>query len=214
MLKNIVWDVDGVILDSNRIKEENIRKAAAHFSSGDKLDAFVDYFISHNGVPREVKIEAHFGEGTENSAQLLELYNSLNSSALMNAPITAGIKACLDALKTADIPLYAASGGLEPEVKAVLTEKRLAHYFKDIKGGPMDKKSNVESFNLEGPSLLVGDSKHDYEVAKALDMSFIFISGYTQFNDWKSFFEKDTSVQIFKTPAEFAESNTFNLILK
>ena len=54
--KSVIFDFDGVILDSNNIKKESIREAAFGILSQQKLNEFVTYFTDNNGIPREGKI--------------------------------------------------------------------------------------------------------------------------------------------------------------
>ena len=60
---SFIFDFDGVILDSNNIKKIAIGKAVQGVLSSQKAREFVDYFVSLNGIPREVKIEKYVPKG-------------------------------------------------------------------------------------------------------------------------------------------------------
>ena len=52
-----IFDCDGVILNSNFIKEQNIEEVVSQYLSGNRLTNFLNYFNSNSGIPREVKIK-------------------------------------------------------------------------------------------------------------------------------------------------------------
>ena len=48
----LIFDVDGVIFDSNTLKEKNIKEASLSFVDETIAIDFVAYFTQLNGVPR------------------------------------------------------------------------------------------------------------------------------------------------------------------
>lgn len=183
---NVVFDLDGVLLDSNFIKEENIYKAALQVTDTVTAHTFSRYFSSRNGVPREVKINAFFGEN-EIASKLLELYNSLNEHSLYNASIVTGALQFVASIK-GKATMYVASGGSTIEINSLLREKKLFDFFKAVLGGPQSKEQNLSALDLKGQTLYFGDSLEDYKVALQFGFGFVFVYGYTQFFEWQSFF--------------------------
>jgi phosphoglycolate phosphatase-like HAD superfamily hydrolase len=45
----------------------------------------------------------------------------------------------------------------------------------------------LKKFTGQRPTLFIGDSKYDYQVAKKNNLDFIFLSNWTNFSEWKSF---------------------------
>jgi len=41
--------------------------------------------------------------------------------------------------------------------------------------------------NLQFPALFVGDSKYDFEAATRAGLDFVFLSGWTEVQDWKTY---------------------------
>ncbi|HCQ16050.1 MAG TPA: hypothetical protein DIU20_07310 [Cryomorphaceae bacterium] len=192
---SVILDVDGVLFDSNTLKHDNIRKAASEYAEGEKLEEFLSYFIFHNGLPREIKIEKYFGEGTEISQSLLNRYNELNQQTLMTVDMTPGARNFL--METsAQMPVLALSGGAEHEVKALFEKNNITSFFKGIYGGPVSKKEHIKKIPIQQPCLYVGDSKVDYETAQLVDAHFTFMTRYTQFDGWADFFEDKPEVTI------------------
>ena len=50
----IIFDFDGVILDSNKIKERNIRKVMSCYLDNARVNEFVNYFIATNKEKKQV----------------------------------------------------------------------------------------------------------------------------------------------------------------
>lgn len=193
----IILDVDGVLLDSNGLKEENIRKAASAYADEQLLHEFVSYFTGLNGVPRERKIEKYFGTGSAVSSQILAAYNALNEASLQSVPLTQGAEAFVQHFSK-KLPLYAVSGGAEEEVEGALKSAGIAHFFTAIYGGPKSKTENILKFYSEKDTyLFFGDSMHDHLVSTKFNIPFVFLYNYTQFADWKSYFRTFPNVGIY-----------------
>ena len=54
-------------------------------------------------------------------------------------------------------------------------------------------------------AVFLGDSRYDYEVAEFFDLSFIFVSNWTDFSQWRPFFEgkKVTRIEQISDLVEF-----------
>ncbi len=195
--RSLILDVDGVLFDSNGIKEINIRKAASPLLSNDELNVFVNFFKAGNGIPRETKIAFFFGYDTKAYREVLNAYNAFNQTTLFLAPLTRGAKKFLvEQYKVCNI--WAISGGAEMELKELFKRNGLTKYFKGIHGGPMSKKEHLASIRLAPPICYIGDSKMDYESAKQVGAKFFFMYSYTQFKEWKSYFRNFPEVNIIK----------------
>lgn len=194
--KNIILDFDGVIVDSNTVKKKSIQKAAKHFLDEEKLMEFVNYFTAHNGVPREYKIRKYFTDDTTYRNVLSEYTKDL-SNQLKEIKFTKNFEVFLKKLEFYKLPIYILSGGDEKEIQLFLQNKNIFNSFKKVMSGPLTKYENVDNLNFIGKTLYIGDSKIDYEVGEKYQFDFIFMYGYTQFKEWKSFFnDKDIFMSI------------------
>ena len=183
----VIFDCDGVLVDTNGLNEANIRDAALACVGPDVAARFVDYFVSHNGLPREEKI-AHFFPDERLQQAVLTKYNELNRGSLLDVTPVPEAAAFVEGLARRGIPLYVLSGGDEGEVRALLENSGLAPFFQRIMGGPRSKMDHVEGLSLSGRTCYFGDSRYDYEVAERFGFDFFFLSRHTQFEDWQSFF--------------------------
>lgn len=198
--KNIILDFDGVVIDSNKIKENAITKVAKKYLDSKDATDFVNYFISNNGLPREIKIEKYFD--LEESSLVLFNYNEILKTELVFANFTDSFDLFLGHLESFNLVPSILSGGDELEILNFLKKKNYLHRFKRIMGGPTTKFNNINSINLFEKCLFIGDSKIDYEVAKKFNLDFIFMYGYTQFSSWENFFEKNKIIRCIKDFSE------------
>jgi phosphoglycolate phosphatase-like HAD superfamily hydrolase len=183
---NIIFDFDGVVVDSNLIKEKCISEASKKFCEKNYHLQFVEYFVRNNGIPREVKINNYFPKS--NATQILEKYNRYLSKQLDDVQLTKGLMSLIVFLNSCHKKLYVLSGGEQTEVINILKQKKIENFFCCVMGGPKTKEENLDENHIEGKAIFMGDSLKDYQVAEKYGFDFIFMYGYTQFKDWEQFF--------------------------
>ncbi|MEO1263872.1 MAG: HAD hydrolase-like protein [Bacteroidota bacterium] len=191
--KTVLLDVDGVIFDSNWVKEHNIIDAAKHFLPEKEALQFGEYFSSLNGIPRGLKTRNYF-EDQSLANQILATYNRLNKESLKNFQFTEKAFETLQQLSN-DYDLVALSGAEHAELLELFSHKGISDYFQSVFGGPATKIENLKSYDLTSTICFVGDSKTDHEVAEEYNLPFIFMSGYTQFQNWESYFDQFPEVK-------------------
>jgi phosphoglycolate phosphatase-like HAD superfamily hydrolase len=185
--RQLVFDCDGVIVDSNAVKEANIRMAALTVCDADAAERFVAYFVGNNGVTREAKIHAYFPDPDVRRA-ILAAYNRLNADTVPFIEPAPEVRPFLERFHARGIPLYLLSGADEGEVRELLQNAGVASLFQAILGGPSSKVEHLERLGLAGPTCYFGDSRYDYEVAERFGFDFVFLSRYSQFTEWATFF--------------------------
>lgn len=200
----IILDFDGVILDSNMIKENAVRKAASLYLDEAGCDEFTDYFVGNNGIPREIKIRKFFPEEAS-FIKVLDEYNSLLDKLLAEAKYTEGFEGFLNKLAYYGKKPHILSGGSREEIAGLLERRGIKDSFKSIMGGPLTKFENLDKAGIKGKVLYIGDSRIDYEVAVKYGFDFIFMYGYTQFSGWREFFSEIKNIKFIKN------LNVFNI---
>ena len=88
--------------------------------------------------------------------------------------------------------IMVASGGVETELRDLFKNRSLFDLFDGgIYGGPMTKDEILSSLinkkHIKFPALFIGDSKYDYEVASRAKLDFLFVSGWSEFKDWRNY---------------------------
>ncbi len=197
--KTILLDCDGVILDSNNIKTEAFEETLSAYPK-EKVDEFIRYHQAHGGVSRFEKykyflnnIVNDYNETTYQN--LLQEFSNICRQKLLTAKFTKGME---DFLKKnyQKMNLWVVSGGMETELNEIFEKRGLRVYFKGILGSPTTKIGNIKKIIMDnpslGPTLFIGDSSTDYEAARAFDLDFLFIYGYTELQNWENYCSKNT----------------------
>ena len=98
----LVFDCDGVVLESNRVKTEAFRSAALPYGA-ELADALVAYHVARGGVSRYVKFE-HFltdivpsGQTGPDLETLLKRYGDAVRAGLMTCAVAPGLRGLRDA---------------------------------------------------------------------------------------------------------------------
>ena len=186
MVKNIIFDFDGVILDSLSVKEHGFRLIFAAYPQ-EKVAQLLQFHRDHGGVSRFVKIQ-YFFENILNQEIDLEGINhyAQKFSNILIAELTKEkylIQDTLEFIKSEwqKLNLHVASGTEENELKYLCAAHGLTHYFKSIHGSPEIKEylvRNIIKNNCysEENTVFVGDSMTDYQAAKASGIAFYGIN--------------------------------------
>jgi len=193
--RTIIFDCDGVILNSNEVKTAAFYKATLPYGK-DAAAKMVNYHVSHGGISRYLKF-SHFlkfiapGELIEDYDKAL--FSLLNSYA---DNVAEGLLACditkdLEYLKkiTTDKNWLVVSGGDQKELNEVFYKRDLVKLFPQGIYGSPDVKSEIlsreiENGNIVFPAVFLGDSKYDYQVAKQAGIDFIFLTEWSEVENW------------------------------
>jgi len=197
----IVFDCDGVILDSNEIKS----KAFLESLSGEDelmLQSFLEYHMANGGISRFVKFEYFFKnikqqkDYQKDLNDALKRYSKLSFERLLSSGEIKGVRGVLEFLSSQNIDCFVVSGGEQGEVRAVLERKGLSQYFREIFGSPIKKENHLSNLHLD-KALYFGDAKSDYTAAMKFNMDFVYIDGASDWKDGVDFC-KSRGVNIFK----------------
>lgn len=192
-----VFDCDGVLLDSNRVKTEAFYHAALPYGEP-AAQAFTEYHKANGGISRQKKFEYFFLNILNLSAlpeekyqKALNDYGKLTAEGLVRCEVLPGVLEFLTSLP-AQAKKFVVSGGAQDEVRWVLEAKGLAKFFDGIYGNPVDKLTLVKNLDLKDsdyPGIFFGDARYDHEVAKANGLDFIFLSAVSDFDGWEEYVE-------------------------
>ncbi|MTD11291.1 HAD hydrolase-like protein [Acinetobacter sp. YIM 103518] len=184
-----LFDCDGVLLDSNGMKNNAFAYALRDFPM-ENVQPFLTFQKSNFGLSRFKAFDIFFKEfmGVKVDDNIFEKvlldfssYCSLNYSS---QDITQGCIDLLKLLNKLNISCYVVSGSEQTELQKVLKENGLSQYFKGVYGSPLSKielilnileieKQNISNF------IFIGDAKADYISAKFHEIKFIYLSQYS-----------------------------------
>ena len=175
---SIILDCDGVILNSNFIKEKNINLVLSKYLFGDDLIKCIEYFNNNAGLTRESKLKLFISDEALLN-KILNEYNSLNLKSLINAPIVKGLKNLIQIANEGSINVDVLSGGDQVELIEIFTSKNILHFFTSVYGGPISKIDHLQNKNLSQNSIFFGDSAYDFKIAQKFNIDFGLIYGQT-----------------------------------
>lgn len=196
--KTLIFDCDGVILNSNQVKTDAFYNAARPYGKA-LADKLVDYHVNHGGISRYAKFEYFLkniipedilDKDTFNSQLkvLLTSYAQLVHQGLLECEIAPGLKELRDL--TLDTKWLIVSGGDQAELNEIFSKRELSHLFDGgIYGSPDTKDEilsrEIKNGNITEPALFLGDSKYDYEAATTANLDFVFLSDWSEIDNWE-----------------------------
>jgi phosphoglycolate phosphatase-like HAD superfamily hydrolase len=196
--KTFIFDCDGVILNSNKIKSETFKKVTRNF--GEKIsDHFLNFHIKNGGVSRNEKFKYFVNKIlNKKNDKLIDKLILEYSKNIYDELLNCEVSDCLKFLKQKYmyIDWLVLTGGNEDEVKDIFRKKKIK-YFKDchIYGSPKSKYENFKFLTnndlIKYPAIFFGDSEYDYKFSFDNKIDFIFVSGWTEFENWNSFCKKN-----------------------
>jgi phosphoglycolate phosphatase-like HAD superfamily hydrolase len=195
--QTLVFDCDGVVLNSNKIKTQAFYEIAKVYGHG-PAERLKDYHVQNGGISRYKKFEyllTTILQRTPKEKELEELlfnFSKAVKKALLACEVSKGINTLRE--KTRNTKWLIVSGGDQAELRELFKQRDLDRYFDGgIFGSPDDKvtilKNEINKRNIMGKSLFLGDSVYDYHAATAVQMDFIFLSRWTEMINWDMFLD-------------------------
>lgn len=190
--QTLVFDCDGVVLNSNKIKTQAFYEATMRF--GDlPAQALADYHLANGGISRYVKVKYFISEILKQEFDE-KIYHSILTSfaqsvkdSLMHCEVAEGLVELRE--KTKDANWLIVSGGDQAELREVFGARALDQYFDGgIYGSPDTKdlilSREIQNNNIRQPALFIGDSMYDFRAACNAGLDFVFLSNWTEVKDW------------------------------
>ena len=212
LYSHFFFDCDGVILNSNDIKTKTFYDVSLKYGHK-KAKELVNYHISNGGISRYKKFKFFLENIIENYSEieyeyLINAYGKLLKESLKKAEISEGIFKIKERFPNAFCAII--SGSDEEELKWLFNYKKIYHIFDyGIFGSPKNKfdifNSIFSKFNGNEKAVFFGDSKYDYLVSTKYKMDFIFLSEWTELENWEHFIKKN-NIKSFKNILEFLNS--------
>lgn len=182
MIKNIIFDFDGVILDSMPTRDYGFREIFKDFDS-ELVDEFILYHNINGGLSRFIKIRYFYEKLLKKdiSEEKIDILAN-NFSIIMRNEL---IKEKYLIMETVNFikenhtkyNLHIASGSEHKELNFLCDNLKVSEYFLSINGSPTKKNIIVENIikkndYLRNETILIGDSINDYEAAKVNKLDF------------------------------------------
>jgi phosphoglycolate phosphatase-like HAD superfamily hydrolase len=187
----VVFDFDGVLVQSNAVKRRAYRDIfAAVPASQPVVDAVLgaDTEDDRFGVIRSIL--RGLGQATSDLdaqvAQYAERYNGICEEHAATCPEVPGAAAALEQLSRRHA-VYVVSATPEDPLRRIVARRGWTGYFRDVLGRPRTKRENLAKVMQReriGPDgiLFVGDGQRDLETARATGCRFLGVRN--EFNDF------------------------------
>ena len=180
MIKNILFDFDGVILDCMPVREYGFRKIFEN-QDIDLVDKLLDFHNKNGGLSRYVKIRyfyeelLHLNISDEEVNVLAEKFSVIMKEELVNKKYLIAETVDFIHKNYKNYNLHIVSGS--DELRYLCKELEVERYFISIYGSPIHKNNLVKNiftkykYNKD-ETILIGDSINDYEASKANNIDF------------------------------------------
>jgi phosphoglycolate phosphatase-like HAD superfamily hydrolase len=180
-LRAIVFDFDGVILESANIKTEAFLELYTDYP--DKLQAIRDYHLDNVGISRYVKFE-HIQRNIlglpyteEVRKQVSGEFERLTRERIFHCPQVPGAEDVLRRLRGRVLRIVA-SGTPQAELELIVATRKMGDWFEELWGTPRAKADilrDVMARHALSPHqvLMVGDGMSDYDAAREAGTRFL-----------------------------------------
>tara|TARA_B100001063_G_scaffold240605_1_gene265880 strand:- start:153 stop:770 length:618 start_codon:yes stop_codon:yes gene_type:complete len=182
MIRNILFDFDGVILDSMPIRDSGFKKIFEKFDKG-MVSKLLDYNNENGGLSRYVKIKYFFNEllnkeiSEEEIIRYADSFSTLMRRELRNKKylISETFEFIKDNFDKYNLHIVSGSDG--DELKYLCKALKINKYFLSINGSPKHKNELVRNVLIENKysakeTILIGDSVNDYFAAMENGITF------------------------------------------
>jgi phosphoglycolate phosphatase-like HAD superfamily hydrolase len=182
MIKAIIFDFDGVLVESAHIKTEAFRKLFSGWP--DNVEDIVRHHNKNAGISRYVKFEYIYKYilkepyTEEKSLELGREFSGIVLEEVRKAPFVEGAKFFLENASP-ELLLFIASGTPQDELEDIVKYKKINRFFKRIYGTPATKTNIINNILREyclnkSQVVFVGDAESDIIAAKNTGVHFVF----------------------------------------
>ncbi len=189
MIRAMVFDFDGVILQSASIKTEAMKELFQN-EAPSLVEAIVDYHVRNMGISRIVKIRHAYEHilkrfiGESEVQALGRRFSEISFHKILKAPFIPGALEFLES-SSDKRSLFVASGSPQEELSEIIRRRNLEKYFRGIYGYPREKidvlRFLLRDYRLNPHELVfVGDAASDWHAAKAAGVPFIGLMNGSQ----------------------------------
>lgn len=179
----IFWDFDGVLMDSNKVRDFGFEKVLAQYPA-EEVEKLLKFHRENGGLSRYVKFRYFFeevrGEAITEAGvkEWADRFSVIMRKLLVDPSLL--IRETIDFVKKnhEKYQMYIVSGSDQAELRYLCRKMNIASCFKGIHGSPKPKTQWLKELlirhnYLPGNCLMIGDSHNDYTAAKENNILFM-----------------------------------------
>ena len=180
--KVILWDFDGVLMNSNAVRDIGFEKVLADYPA-EQVTALMKYHKANGGLSRYVKFRYFFevvrneSVSDEQIQELAKKFPSIMQEILFDKLLLINDSIEFVQQNFSKYKMHIVSGSDGVELRSLCKYLEIDKYFITIEGSPTIKNELVKQllfkykYNCES-CVLVGDSVNDMEAARVNNISF------------------------------------------
>lgn len=180
-LRAVVFDFDGVILESADIKTQAFLELFRDYP--EHQDAILNLHLSQAGISRFEKFKVIYRDFLREplSPEQLQIlgnqFSALVRHKILTCPFVPGAQLLLEKLQS-NYLLFVASGTPETELREIVEQRGLTPFFTEVAGSPRRKAEILQdllrAYRLQPQEMvMIGDAIADWEGARAQGIPFI-----------------------------------------
>lgn len=182
-IKTIFWDFDGVLMDSNAVRDVGFERVLSEFPK-EQVEQLLAFHQANGGLSRYVKFRYFFEEIRNESITddeiviWAERFSLIMRKLLVNPKLL--INETLNFVKEnqGKYIMHITSGSDQGELRYLCQSMGIDQLFTSIHGSPKPKKELVkELIEMDGykkeECVLIGDSYNDFEAATFNEINFM-----------------------------------------
>jgi phosphoglycolate phosphatase len=184
---NLLWDLDGTLIDSMPIIARCLNKTADHFGKPNWDASRIRSMIGPElGL---ILAEMLSLSSDDDVAQAKEIYRSFYTVEMLNSPVFDGISESLSQLAETGVSQFVATAKYEDYASKIIQNSILSSRFKGIYGseenGHLGNKKELlakilsEEQILPSQTIMIGDTRYDIEAGRHHNLTTIAVQwGY------------------------------------
>ena len=195
--KTLVFDCDGVVLNSNQLKIQAYYDVAIKFGANKtQAQALVDYHVKLGGISRYPKFEYFLHEIMQQAVTEQAMQALLDSFTKEVKRLLTDCEIAPDLMRVREANLHAKwmiiSGGDQAELRDIFQQRGIDKLFDaGIFGSPDNKDvilaREMDAGNIVEPALFIGDSRYDHQASTNAGLDFVFLSAWTDVEGWQDY---------------------------
>ncbi len=181
MIRAVILDFDGVVLESVEVKTEAFRELFSF--APDHAEAIVQFHKENGGMSRYDKFDYFYKNilgvplTSEKKQELADKFSDIVFKKILAVPFVPGAYEFLQKY-SGSVSLFVVSATPENELREILRQRDLTRFFQGVYGAPREKTDCIREIisKLGVPAsdiLFVGDALNDFAAARAAGIPFV-----------------------------------------